>query len=177
MIRLCSQALRFFGGVQSVFLVFLMTGVALLVFAQVVLRYVFRAPLMGIEELLFFPTCWLYLFGAVKASEEGVQVVARVIEIFLKRERSVWLLRFIGSCLSIVILAWLTKWGWDYWKYAFRVQKESSTLFIPMVWAEGTVLISFVLMSFYTVLEIFRHYKLWRETPASLPVKEKEVQA
>ncbi len=170
MVTAYTRILAVFGSVQSFFLVFLMTGVSFLVFGQVLLRYVFRAPLMGIEELLFFPTCWLYLFGAVKASEEGVQVVARVLEIFFKRQKSVWLVRFIASCCSFLVLLWLTYWGWNYWKYAFRMNKESATLFIPMVWAEATVFISFVLMSFYTFLEIYRHFQLWRNTPASLPV-------
>jgi TRAP-type C4-dicarboxylate transport system permease small subunit len=62
-----------------------------LVCIQVLLRYVFRAPLMGIEELLLFPTTWLYLLGAVKASQEKSQIIARVLEIFLKKERSVYI--------------------------------------------------------------------------------------
>ena len=173
--RMFSWPLTVFGNLQSLFLVVLMTGISFLVFAQVLLRYVFCSPLMGIEELLFFPTSWLYFFGAVKASEEGVQVVARVLEIFLKRKKSVWLLRFIGSCCSFAVLVWLTRWGWDYWKYAFRVKKLSATLLIPMVWAEATVLIGFVLMSFYTLLETFRYLMLWKNTPASELV-EREAQ-
>jgi len=173
--RMFSWPLTVFGNLQSLFLVVLMTGISFLVFAQVLLRYVFRSPLMGIEELLFFPTSWLYFFGAVKASEEGVQVEARVLEIFLKRKKSVWLLRFIGSCCSFAVLVWLTRWGWDYWKYAFRVKKLSATLLIPMVWAEATVLIGFVLMSFYTLLETFRYLMLWKNTPASELV-EREAQ-
>ncbi len=43
-----------------------------------------------------------------------------------------------------------------------------------MVWAEATVLIGFVLMSFYTILEAFRHLMLWKSTPSSELV-EKEA--
>jgi len=58
--------------------------VAVLMFVQVILRYVLKMPLMGIEELCYFPTVWLYLFAAVKASSERGQLVARVLEIFLQ---------------------------------------------------------------------------------------------
>ena len=64
---------------QDALLVVLITTVSLLVFVQVVLRYVFHAPLMGIEELLLFPTTWLFMIGAVKASSEKTQIVARVL--------------------------------------------------------------------------------------------------
>lgn len=68
--------------------VFSLLSVAVLMFVQVILRYVLKMPLMGIEELCYFPTVWLYLFAAVKASSERGQLVARVLEIFCKRQRS-----------------------------------------------------------------------------------------
>ena len=57
--------------------VFSLLSVAVLMFVQVILRYVLKMPLMGIEELCYFPTVWLYLFAAVKASSERGQLVAR----------------------------------------------------------------------------------------------------
>ena len=59
--------------------VFSLLSVAVLMFVQVILRYVLKMPLMGIEELCYFPTVWLYLFAAVKASSERGQLVARVL--------------------------------------------------------------------------------------------------
>ena len=56
--------------------VFSLLSVAVLMFVQVILRYVLKMPLMGIEELCYFPTVWLYLFAAVKASSERGQLVA-----------------------------------------------------------------------------------------------------
>ena len=76
--------------------VFSLLSVAVLMFVQVILRYVLKMPLMGIEELCCFPTVWLYLFAAVKASSERGQLVARVLEIFCKRQRSIFLLRGIA---------------------------------------------------------------------------------
>jgi TRAP-type C4-dicarboxylate transport system permease small subunit len=143
-----------------------------LVCIQVLLRYVFRAPLMGIEELLLFPTTWLYLLGAVKASQEKSQIIARVLEIFLKKERSVYILRTIASVLSTVVLVWLVYWGYDYWKYLIRMQKVSPMLFIPMIYSEALVFISLTLITFYTVIESFENYFLFRTTPADRLVKK-----
>ena len=150
----------------------LMTGVALLVFIQVLLRYVFNAPLMGIEELLMFPTTWLYMFGAVKASSEKTQIVARVLEIFFKHQRSIYLLRAVGAAASTVVLIWVMKWGYDFFRYSLRVWKESPTLYIPTFWYEGVVFISLVFILVYTVCEIAEYLALYAKTPSDLLVEK-----
>lgn len=150
----------------------LITGVALLVFVQVLLRYVFNAPLMGIEELLMFPTAWLYMFGAIKASSEKTQIVARVLEIFLKRQRSVYLLRAVGAAASTVVLLWAMKWGYDFFRYSLRVWKESPTLYIPTFWYEGVVFVALVFVLVYTVREIAEYLALYAKTPGDALVEE-----
>ena len=150
----------------------LITGVALLVFIQVLLRYVFNAPLMGIEEMLMFPTTWLYMCGAVKASSEKTQIVARVVEIFLKRQRSVYLLRAIGAAASTVVLIWVMKWGYDFFRYSLRVWKESPTLYIPTFWYEGVVFFSLVFILIYTICEITEYLTLYAKTSSDLLVEK-----
>ena len=150
----------------------LITGVALLVFIQVLLRYVFNAPLMGIEEMLMFPTTWLYMCGAVKASSEKTQIVARVVEIFLKRQRSVYLLRAIGAAASTVVLIWVMKWGYDFFRYSLRVWKESPTLYIPTFWYEGVVFASLIFILIYTICEIAEYLTLYAKTSSDLLVEK-----
>jgi TRAP-type C4-dicarboxylate transport system permease small subunit len=55
-VKSSAQALwRFLFRIQGFVLFVLMFGVTILVFAQVIMRYVLRMPLMGIEELTLFP--------------------------------------------------------------------------------------------------------------------------
>lgn len=165
----------FMDHVLDVIIVLNLIAIAILMFIQVLMRYVFRSPLMGIEELCYFPTTWLYLFGAVKASSEKGQLVARVLEIFFKKMRSVYLLRGIAAVLSTLILMWLTYWGYDYLKYALRVDKETDMLFIRWIYAEAIVFVSMALMLFYTVVEVVEDIVLYRKTPVDAPVKSEEV--
>ena len=53
----------FMYSVQSIFIVGCILACVAIMCVQIVLRYVFHAPLMGVEELLYFPTIWLYLLG------------------------------------------------------------------------------------------------------------------
>lgn len=145
-------------------------AISLLVFGQVVLRYVFRSPLMGIEELCYFPTTWLYLFAAAKASSEQNQLIARVLEIFFHKKKSVCLLRAIAAILATGVLCWLTWWGYDLLKYSLRVEKLSDTLFIPTIYMDASVFVCFGLMLLYTVVEFIDYMHLFLTTSPDVGV-------
>ena len=110
----------------------LISIVALMEFYQVLMRYVFEIPVMGLEEILVYPTLWLYFLGSVNASREDTQIKANVLDVFLKADRSK--LSCPSSRRSDVPgngpLADLHR-AWDYFRYSRRVWKESPTLYIP----------------------------------------------
>lgn len=144
---------------QRFVLFVLILAVAVLVFVQVLLRYVFRAPLMGIEEILLFPTIWLYFIGGINASAEETQIVARVLEVFVKNQRTVRLIRLVASIISVVVLAWLTYWAYDYFAYSQMMGKTSPTLYIPLIYADFASVVGFALMGVYTVRTVFQRMK------------------
>ncbi len=158
----------------GVFILLNLLALSVLVFVQVLLRYVFRAPLMGIEELCYFPSTWLYLFAAVYASSEKTQLYARVLEIFIKDRKKVYLLRAFAAVVTTPILMWLTYWGYDLLKYSLRVEKETDTLFIRWTLAEGAVFVCFALMLFYTIVEIVDYVSLYKgaELPLAKAIEE-----
>ncbi|MBS3779642.1 MAG: TRAP transporter small permease subunit, partial [Desulfovermiculus sp.] len=65
-------------------LTLLITSVAVLSLYQVIMRYIFEVPVMGLEEILVYPTVWLYFLGSVNASREDTQIKANVLDVFLK---------------------------------------------------------------------------------------------
>ncbi len=140
-------------------LTFLISTMAVMVFYQVLMRYVFEMPVMGLDELLVYPTLWLYFLGSVNASREDTQIKANVLDIFMKTDRSKLIVRIIADIMSLLVALWLTWWAWDYWKYAFRVWKESPTLYIPTFYAECAFLVGLVLMSFWAAWYLGKHIK------------------
>jgi len=130
-------------------LTILISTVAAMEFYQVVMRYILELPVMGLEELLVYPTIWLYFLGSVNASREDTQIKANVLEVFLKTDRSKLIVRVISDLFSLVVALWLTYWAYDYFRYALRVWKESPTLYIPTFYAECALFIGLVLMTFY----------------------------
>ncbi len=137
----------------------LISIVALMEFYQVLMRYVFEIPVMGLEEVLVYPTLWLYFLGSVNASREDTQIKANVLDVFLKTDRAKLIVRVIADVMSLIVVLWLTYWAWDYFRYALRVWKESPTLYIPTFWAECAFFIGLLLMTVYAVWYLFKNAK------------------
>jgi TRAP-type C4-dicarboxylate transport system permease small subunit len=165
---LLRKLISYLDRIVGLFILLNILALAILVFTQVIMRYVLRSPLMGIEELCYFPSAWLYLFAAVYASSEKSHLYARVLEIFLKDKKKVYLLRAFAAVVTTPILMWLTYWGYDLLKYSLRVEKETDTLFIRWTLAEGAVFVCFALMLFYTLVEIVDYALLYKG--ADLPL-------
>lgn len=128
-------------------------------FFQVLTRYVFEIPVMGLEESLLYPTIWLYVMGAVNASRENTHIRANVLEIFLKSPRQHAVLAVIGETLSLMIGCWLTYWAWDFAKYSMRVWKESPTLYLPTFYVDVALIIGMCLMMLFTAAQLWRHIR------------------
>jgi len=145
--------------IQTFILFFLMLGVAFLVFIQVILRYVLHAPLMGIEELLLFPSIWLYMLGGASASWERSHISCGVLTLYIKRPKSVAVFHTLKGLVSLVVCLWLTYWAFGYFQYSFKVGKASALLYIPLIYGESAIFISLALMSFYTAVEVKDYFK------------------
>lgn len=145
---------------------YLLTGLICLValgqFVQVVTRYVLQIPVMGLEETMLYPTIWLYILGAGNASREDTHIRANVLEIAIKTERGHTVLAIIGEIISLIVGLWLLSWAWDYTLYAWRVWKESPTLYLPTFYSEVALVVGLALMMLYTALHLLRHVNALR---------------
>lgn len=132
--------------------------VAVMEFYQVVMRYIFEIPVMGLEEMLVYPTLWLYFLGSVNASREDTQIKANVLDVFLKTDRSRLIVRVIADLMEVVVASWLTYWAWGYFRYALRVWKESPTLYVPTFYAECAIFICLALMTMYALIYLVKNF-------------------
>ena len=148
----------------------LISIVAAMEFYQVLMRYVFELPIMGLDELLVYPTLWLYLLGSVNAAREDTQIKANVLDVFLKTDKAKLVVRVIADVFSVIVSFWLTYWAWDYFLYAKRVWKESPTLYIPTFWAECSLFVGMTLMTIYTCWYLFKNIRRLATFPS--PIEE-----
>lgn len=142
-------------GISCILAVF----VTSLVVVQVVLRYVFQVPLMGIEELLLFPIVWLYMLGGVNASETKTHIECGVLTVYIKKAKTMKLLMITKTLISSVVGMWLLYWSYWFFEYSFTRWKTSDLLYIPMFLGESSVFIGILLMVIYAIAQLIGHIR------------------
>ncbi len=141
--------------IQSIISVILLIFLTFLIAVQVVLRYVFKTPLLGIEELLLFPVIWLYMLGGANASAEGTHIECGLCEEFIKNELVLQILKVLKHLLAIVINIVLMYWSYGFFKYSFKVWKHSGILDIPMFYGESAIFIGLLLMAIFGIKYLY----------------------
>ncbi|SDP23220.1 TRAP transporter small permease [Desulforhopalus singaporensis] len=126
-------------------------------FFQVIMRYILEIPVMGLEEILVYPTLWLYFLGSVNASREDTQIKANVLDVFINSDRAKLIVRVFADLMGVIVSFWFTYWSWDYFRYALKVWKESPTLYIPTFYAECSFFIGLLLMTTFALIYLIRN--------------------
>ena len=94
--------------------------ITVLVFIEVMLRYVFESPLFGIEEMIVFIAMWLYFLGASLGAYDRTHIKADVIYVWVKTPRSMAVVATINSIVTVILSAILTSWSYDYIVFSFQ---------------------------------------------------------
>ncbi len=149
--NLVGSAVQYITVVIIVFLLFLSI-------LQVVLR-TFNLPQMGIEELMQFPTIWMYMLGGVCASFTKNHIECGVLDSFIKNKRTLDLIGIIKTILCILVCAITIKWSFDFAAYCIKTNKLSTILQLPWVIANLAVPVGLVLMELFTILELFERLR------------------
>jgi TRAP-type C4-dicarboxylate transport system permease small subunit len=139
---------------QQIILLATSVFISVFMFVEVMLRYVFHRPLMGIEEILPLGAFWLYFIGASYGSYKRTHIKAEVIEMMVKNPRRVAIIEVVASFIAFGVALYLCKWGLDFFIYGLTQGQFSATLFIPMVYSQSAVFFGLVLMTFYFLIEL-----------------------
>lgn len=126
----------------------------LIICYQVVLRYVLKSPLMGIEELMTFFIIWLYMMGGSVASEQRSHIECGILTLYIKKDKTMRIFRSFKALVSLIICFWLTRWAFWYFQYSLKLWKTSDILHIPMFLGESSMFIGMAFMLFFSVLEL-----------------------
>jgi len=158
--KLFKKLIKFSVSFQNKATSFAMIILPFIVVVQVLLRYVFKAPLMGIEELLLFPTIWLYMLGGAVASEKREHISCGILSLYIRTEKGMQRFNVLKMFFSSIISLWVTYWAFWYFRYSLRMWKLSDLLYIPMFLAESALFIGFFVMSIYTVYYLVMDFRV-----------------
>lgn len=149
-----SAPVRLIGEIQKKLIGVLLVIIPALITLQVLLRYVFQAPLMGIEEILLFPAVWLYFLGGSEASRARTHIDCGVLVLYIRKDRSLAIFRLVRTALSFIIGLWTLYYAFWFFQYSLSKWKLSDLLYIPMFIGESAIFIGLLLMVFFTFIEL-----------------------
>ena len=154
---------------QRFLLVLTSLFVVLIMCLEVVLRYVFKSDLFGIEEIVVIAAFWLYFMGSSYGVFEKSHVKADIIPQLLKpgaRARLGVIINFTVSALCVLF----TIWAVEMVRYSIVWMPRSTGLRIPTFISQSSVLLGYALMSMYSIVyfleDLFSFLAMGREGKA-----------
>jgi TRAP-type C4-dicarboxylate transport system permease small subunit len=127
--------------------------IVILVMIQVVLRYVFKQPIMGVEEMATMLGFWMYFIGAANGSRERSHIKADLLNVMVKNPRKLAFIKSGVTLFTLIMVAIMTNWTWTYVTWSLKTPEHSPSLGIPMVYSQVALFISALLMLLYTLVE------------------------
>lgn len=145
---------------QNVINVCCLVALVVLVIAQIILRYVLKSSLLGIEEIMTYPTIWLFMIGGASASLNNEHIECGILPTFINDPNILYVFEVIKNICSSIISGVLCIYTFKMAKYSFKIWKTSGTLYIPMFYAEVAMFVGMVLMFVYAVFHLWKAISL-----------------
>lgn len=124
------------------------------VVATVVMRYVLKTDLYGVEEIIILLAMWLYFIGGAYGGYEGSHITADVLSGYLKSGKTKKTLRLIVAVISVLCSLVLAKWGLDYLSFSLRINAKTVSLHLPLFLSQLPIGLCFILSFIYSLYHL-----------------------
>ena len=131
---------------------------AVLMFTQVVLRYVFASPFVGIEELSLLFGAWFYFLGVAYVTRNGEHIHGGILTMVVKTQNTVRAVRLLMTVLSIAACAVFGYFAIRYALFEIGTGRLSSYMRWPKGWWSASLIFGFVGTVAYMVLQALNQF-------------------
>ena len=139
-------------------MVFTGLGLAVLIFAQVFMRYVLQSPFAGIEEVAILLAVWVYFIGMGYATKQRAHIHGGIVSLVVHDPYKIEMIRFVVSIVcfftAFVFGCYAAKYG------MFVLEKGRLSLYLqwPKVLWTASMIFGFLLMAGYFLLQIVNDF-------------------
>ena len=131
---------------------------AVLMFTQVVLRYVFASPFVGIEELSLLFGAWFYFLGVAYVTRNGEHIHGGILTMVVKKQNTVRTVRLLMTVLSIAACTVFGYYAIRYALFEIGTGRLSSYMRWPKGWWSASLIFGFVGTVAYMVLQALNQF-------------------
>ena len=130
-------------------MIFTGLGLALLIFAQVIMRYAFESPFAGTEEAAILLAIWTYFLGMGYATKNRAHIHGGIVSLVVSDPFKIQMIRFLGSVICSITAC---IFGYYASKYGFFVI-EKGRMSLNLQWPKGLwsagMIFGFAMMFYY----------------------------
>jgi len=145
----CEESIIFFTG----------CFISLAMFGQVVLRYLFRSPLFGLEEISILVVAWFYFIGAANSVHNKSYIKADVLPLIIKNPKILRFFNALSFILSIIATLLLFYYSFKYAIWAGKANVLTPTFLIPKNVSFVSLVAGSALMTLHFFLLLYKEIK------------------
>lgn len=119
-------------------------------------RYVLDINFMGLNELILILSIWMYFIGAALGSYERSHISADLVSSYIKNKRIKNGISLFNSILTVILSFLFIIWSYDLVAWGLEKNTVSNVLGIPMIVAQSSILVGFVLMFVYSIAHLIQ---------------------
>jgi TRAP-type C4-dicarboxylate transport system permease small subunit len=140
-------------------MVFTGLGLAILMFTQVIMRYVLESPFAGIEEAAILLAVWVSFLGMGYATKQRSHIHGGIVSLIVHDPVKIEMIRLT---VSIICLFTVCIFGYFAAKYGiFVFEKERMSLYLQ--WPKGlwtaSMIFGFLLMAIFFLLQTIKDFR------------------
>jgi TRAP-type C4-dicarboxylate transport system permease small subunit len=131
-------------------------SLTILIFTQVVSRYVFNTAIFGIEELASCIAVWMYFIGCSVGAEQKEHISASLADMFINTPKGKKIHEITICIINIIIAGWMTVWAWQLTSWTLKFNMTSTELNIGIGYIQLAMPIGLGLMTFYFLADLIQ---------------------
>jgi TRAP-type C4-dicarboxylate transport system permease small subunit len=129
----------------------------LLIFAQVVARYLFQTAIFGIEETAVYIAIWFYFLGGAVGADQREHISASLADVLVKNQTAQQAIKLFACLVSVLVCAWMVVWSWGLTQWSLSLGMMSTELNIPVGYIHLAMPVGLGLMTLYFFAELIEH--------------------
>ena len=131
--------------------------VTLTVVLQVILRYIFKVPLFGLEEFSRLIAVWVYFLGAIFGTKWDSHVQGDVAGRIFSTNRSKAVIKTIAWVLSLCVCILFLYHAAAYSVWLYGTGERTTGLWWPRIYSVGSMLFGAFFMTLYSIANVVKY--------------------
>ena len=154
--------------------VILSITVALLMFIEVVARYVFTHAFRGLPEIYLLLVMWQYMIGAGLASANKSHLRIGIISKMIKSSQANSAYHIFIAGITLIISGFFLFWSFGLIQWAINRPQTTPILRMPWITSQASIMVASLLVAVYAFRDFLKSLKEFKFSKGNTLIEEED---